>query len=57
MKQWNGLLRKEWVQWRWTLLVLAILMVTELIRSAYFCRKCLRRMTFPFLKLRWSFVS
>ena len=38
MKQWNGLLRKEWVQWRWTLLVLAILMVTELIRSTYFCR-------------------
>ena len=27
MKQWNGLLRKEWVQWRWPVLVLAILMV------------------------------
>ncbi|MCG7343446.1 hypothetical protein MHZ92_04840 [Sporosarcina sp. ACRSL] len=30
MKQWNGLLRKEWIQWRWMLLVLAILLVTGL---------------------------
>ncbi|MFC5601825.1 hypothetical protein [Sporosarcina koreensis] len=30
MKQWNGLLQKEWIQWRLTLLVLAILMVTWL---------------------------
>ena len=30
MKQWNGLLQKEWVQWRWQLVVLAILMVSGL---------------------------
>ncbi len=30
MKQWNGLLRKEWVQWRLPVLVLAILMVSGL---------------------------
>ncbi|MFS0689495.1 hypothetical protein AB1K89_09645 [Sporosarcina sp. 179-K 8C2 HS] len=30
MKQWNGLLQKEWIQWRWQLLILAILMVTGL---------------------------
>ena len=38
MKQWNGLLRKEWVQWRWTLLVLAILLVTELFVLPIFFR-------------------
>jgi hypothetical protein len=30
MKQWNGLLRKEWIQWKWPLIVLALLMVTGL---------------------------